>query len=123
MDCLFITPGDRSDFFEEFVLNLHGGERNIPLQRFIEQQTYAAPVLGDEGKRCVEALSRAVERNRFAVKLDGAACFIKTHYAVGDAELTLTGKTADAENLALLHIQGHVAHGLARHIDPEITDG
>ena len=33
MDGLFITPGDGADFFEEFVLDLHGGERNVPLQR------------------------------------------------------------------------------------------
>ena len=123
MDGLFITPGDGADFFEEFVLDLHGGERNVPLQRFVQQQTHAAPVLGDEGQRCVEALSRAVEGNFLPVKLDRAARFIKAHHAVRNAELALTGQTADAEDLAFLHVQRHITHGFARHIDPEVADG
>ena len=108
---------------KELVLDLHRRERDVPLQRLVQQQTDAAPVLGDEGERGVQALARAVERDVLPVERDAAARVVQAHDPVRDAELALTGQAADAENLALLDVKADVAHRLARHIYPEIADG
>ena len=47
----------------------------------------------DVYKRQVQALPGAVQRNRLAVELHGAARLIQAHHTVGDAQLALAGQT------------------------------
>ena len=125
VDRLAVTPLDEpaQQVLEQFILRLHERERNVPFQRLIQQQTHAAPVLRHERERGAQARLGVVQRDLFTVKLDRAARVVQTHHAVWDAELALTGETADAEDLALAHVQIHVPDDLARHIDPQSADG
>lgn len=47
---------------------------------------------------------------------------MQSHDSVGDAQLSLTGHTADAENFSPVHRQIDVAHRLAGHVHPEIPN-
>ena len=123
MDGLFVAPCEETHSLQELVLHLHGGERHVPLQRLVQQQTHAAPILGHEGQLGVQALPGAVQRDRLAVELHGAARLVQAHHTVGNTQLALAGQTADAQDLALLHVQIHVADDLAGHIHPQLADG
>ena len=123
MDGFLVPPPDGTVLLQEFVLNLHGGEGHVPLQRFIQQQTHLPPVLRHKGQGGVQALAGVVQGNLLPVKDHGAAGLVETHDAVGDSQLPLAGQAADAQNLTLAHIQGDIAHRLTGHVHPQILDG
>ena len=87
------------------------------------QQTYAAPILRYKGQGGVQTLAGAVEGDLFPVQLHGAARLIEAHDPVRDAELALTGQTANAENFTFLNVEGDVTDRFTGHIHPEVADG
>lgn len=93
-------------------MDLHGGERHVPLQRLVQQQAHAAAILRHEGQRGVQTLAGTVEGDGLAVEFHGAAGLVQTHDTVGDTQLALTGQTADTQDLALLNVKVHVADDL-----------
>ena len=77
-DGLFIAPLHKAakQALEKLIVDLHGREGNVPLQRLVEQQSHAAAVLRHKGKLRVETAAGRVERNGLAIELDGAARLI-----------------------------------------------
>ena len=72
-DGLFIAPLHKAakQALEKLIVDLHGREGNVPLQRLVEQQSHAAAVLRHKGKLRVETAAGRVERNGLAIELDG----------------------------------------------------
>ena len=60
-DGLFIAPFHKAakQALEKLIVDLHGREGNVPLQRLVEQQAHAAAVLRHKGKLRVEAAAGA----------------------------------------------------------------
>ena len=52
MDGFLVPPLNQAAqiILKEFVLDLHGGKRNVPLKCFVKQQSHVPSVLGNKGK-------------------------------------------------------------------------
>ena len=102
-------------------MHLHGVEGDVVLDGLIQQQAHAATVLGNHRQARVQRGLGVVQRELLTEELHLALGGVEAHHAVGQADLALSGQTADADDLALAHVQIDALDGLAGHVDPQIA--
>ena len=107
-----VAQRDRAELVQVFALDLHGIEDDVVLDALVQQQAHAAAVLGDHRQARVQRSLGIVQRQLLAEELHLALGGVEAHHAVGQADLALTGQTADADDLALAHVEIHIVERL-----------
>ena len=118
---LGVLQGEGADVVQVFALDLHGVEDDVVFDGLVQKQSHALAVLRNHGDAGAQCVARRAQLQLFAKQLHLALGGIQAHHAVGDAQLALTGQTADAEDLALEHVKADALHFFTGHVHVQVA--
>ena len=119
---LLIGYLEGANLFDEGVFDLLCGKGYVHIDGAVEQQANALAVFGYKSQICLEGSLGVVEPKLLTLEQHLAVCGIQAHYAVGDAQLALACKAADANNFALANGEINTLYNFAGHINAKVLN-
>ena len=118
-----VLGGHKQELAQKFSIDLHGVEGDIVFNGLIQQQSYAAPVLGNHGHAALERIFGVVKGQGRSKQLHLARGGVEAHHTVGNADFALAGQAAHAEDFAFAHLKVDALDLFAGHVHDKVFYG